>query len=73
MHAGKAEVRQPFFNCWFMSIPQLLVLLDDVTDAQTFRDALWSYRHIVTGTSDFYFEIANVRRMKAQAMADETL
>lgn len=68
-HAGKVEVHQPFFNCWFMSIPQFLILLDEVTDAETFRSALWSCRHIVTGTSDLYFEIANMRRMKVQATA----
>ena len=68
-HAGKTEVHQPFFNCWFMSIPQLLILLDEVTDAETFRSALWSCRHLVTGTSDLYFEIANMRRMKVQAAA----
>jgi hypothetical protein len=68
MHAGETEVHQPFFNCWFMSIPQLLVLLDEVTDAETFRDALWSCRHIVTGTSDLYFEIAHMRRMKAESV-----
>ena len=66
-HQGKAEVRQPFFNCWFISIPQLLVMLDEVTDADTFRNALWGCRHMTTGTSDLYFEISNMRRLKAAA------
>jgi len=64
-HKGKAEIHQPFFNCWFISIPQLLILLDEVTDADSFRGVLWSYRHMTTGTSDLYFEISNMRRMKA--------
>jgi len=68
-HAGKAEVRQPFFNCWFMSIPQLLILLDEVSDPATFKDALWSNRHMVTGTSDLYFEMSKMRRMKAEVAA----
>jgi hypothetical protein len=68
-HAGKTEVRQPFFNCWFMSIPQLLIMLDEVSDPETFRATLWSYRHMVTGTSDLYYEMSSIRRMKAQAAA----
>lgn len=71
-HSGKDEVRQPFFNCWFMSIPQLLILLDEVHDAKTFKSTLWSYRHIFTGTSDLYFEISHMRRMKAEVAAQPT-
>jgi hypothetical protein len=68
-HAGKTEIRLPFFNCWFMSIPQLLILLDEVSDPATFKSALWSYRHMVTGTSDLYFEIFKMRRMRDEAAA----
>lgn len=68
-HAGKTEIRQPFFNCWFMSIPQLLILLDEVSDPATFKRALWNYRHMVTGTSDLYFEIFNMRRVRDEAAA----
>ena len=68
-HAGKTEIRQPFFNCWFMSIPQLLIMLDEVSDPETFRATLWSYRHMVTGLSDLYFEMSNLRRMKAEVAA----
>jgi hypothetical protein len=68
-HGSKAEVINPFFNCWFMSIPQLLIMLDEVSDAETFRTTVWSYRHMVTGTSDLYFEISNMRRMKAEVAA----
>ena len=71
-HSGKTEVHQPFFNCWFMSIPQLLIVLDEVRDAETFKSALWSYRHMVTGTSDLYFEISNIRRMNAEVAAQPT-
>ena len=68
-HDGKTEIHQPFFNCWFMSIPQLLILLDEVSDPATFRSMLWGYRHMVTGTSDLYFEIFHMRRMRAEAAA----
>jgi hypothetical protein len=66
-HQGGAEIRQPFFNCWFVSVPQLLVLLDVVTDADSFRKALWSCRHMTTGTSDLYFEISNMRRLASNS------
>ena len=70
-HAGKAKIINPFFNCWFISIPQLLIILDEVSDPKTFRATLWSYRHMVTGTSDLYFEMSNMRRMKAEVAAQE--
>ena len=66
-HRGKTEIQQPFFNCWFISIPQLLVMLDEVADADSFREALWNCRHLTTGTSDLYYEISNRRRLKAAA------
>lgn len=63
-HEGKAEIRQPFFNCWFMSIPQLLVILDEVTDANSFKETLWRFRHMTTGSSDLYFEISRMRKLR---------
>jgi hypothetical protein len=37
---GGKQVHWPFHNCWFLSVPQLLVLLDDVNDCEAFRDAI---------------------------------
>jgi hypothetical protein len=56
--------RQPFFNCWFLSVPHLLLLLDGVSDGSAFKTVLWSTRHIITGNSDFYADLANMRKMK---------
>ncbi len=67
LHPGKKEVNQPFFNCWFVSAPQLLVLLDGVTDDAGFKTALWSCRHIVTGSSDLYFDLSHMRRLRREA------
>ncbi len=53
-----------FFNSWFLSIPQLLVLLDGVKTAQDFQSELWRVRHVETGSGDFYCELA--RRGEAQ-------
>jgi len=66
-HKDEAEVHFPFFNCWFVSVPQLLVLLDNVSDSSSFREALWDCRHITTGKSDLYFEIANMRRVRSSS------
>ena len=72
LHQGKSAVQQPFFHCWFLSLPQILVLLDGVTDPASFRAALWQVRHITTGASDFYFEFSNMKRMKAAAAAERS-
>ena len=66
-YPGQAQVRQPFFECWFISVPQLLVILDGVTDAAQFRQALWTCRHITTGAADLYYELSRMRRAQAAA------
>ena len=67
LHPAGTEVNQPFFHCWFLSVPQLLVLLDGVEGAEQFRDALWKTRSLATGTSDFYFENAFMRKAKTES------
>lgn len=58
----KGNDRQPYFECWFLSIPQILLLLDNVTDSKSFRERLWKIRHISRGTQDFYFEFSEAFR-----------
>ena len=62
LYPGGTEVNQPFFHCWFLSVPQLLVLLDAVDGPEQFRQALWKTRHLATGSSDFYFDNAFMRK-----------
>jgi hypothetical protein len=62
LHPGAAELDRPFFHCWFLSVPQILILLDDTHDATSFRQALWKTRHIITGSSDFYHDYAWFKR-----------
>jgi hypothetical protein len=59
------ELDRPFFHCWFLSLPQLLVLLDGVQGEEEFKNALWKTRHIVTGSSDFYFDLSYMRKLAA--------
>ncbi|MBP1625945.1 MAG: hypothetical protein H6Q00_420 [Holophagaceae bacterium] len=60
--------RFPFFNCWFLSVPQLLVLLDGVTDNKAFQEAILAVRHIHFGTSDFYAELSAGRKLSEAAV-----
>lgn len=58
-------MRQPFFHCWFLSLPQILVMLDDVNNADNFWTALRSTRHISTGSGDFYFDYSYMKTLSA--------
>ncbi|MNE35264.1 hypothetical protein D3C80_1290150 [compost metagenome] len=69
LRSGGSDVRQPFFHCWFLSVPQLLVLLDNVTDSAGFRQALWSCRHVATGSSDLYFDLSYMKRLRRETTA----
>lgn len=57
-----------FFNCWFLSIPQFLVLLDGVSSPEDLKAALWNTRHVSMGTMDFYFEHAHMRKNRAASV-----
>ena len=56
-----------FANCWFLSLPQMLIVLDDAIDAQSFQQALWTTRSLSHGTLDFYREYAEWKRMTSGA------
>jgi hypothetical protein len=60
---GRPESWRPFFNCWFLSIPQFLMLLDGVNDAEQFDAELMRTRHMTLGTKDFYFEYHYAKRL----------
>lgn len=69
--AGNTHYRA-FFHCWFLSVPQLMVLLDDVSDRESFRTALWKTRHIMTGSSDFYHDYAYMRKLMSTVPSPES-
>ncbi len=66
LHAMRPENVAPFHHCWFLSAPQLLVLLDEAHDAESFWQAWSSTRGIYMGTLDFYCEHARFKAMKEQ-------
>lgn len=57
----RIDARAPYHNCWFLSVPQLLILLDEAHDAESFERALFVTRSITFGTLDFYFEHARMK------------
>jgi hypothetical protein len=46
----------PFYNCWFLSVQVILLLLDGCNCGADFKSRLWSVRHVTGGTLDFYAE-----------------
>ncbi len=56
-----------FSNWWFLSVPQILYILDEVTSAQQFYERLRTIRQIIFGSLDFYqeYEFFNIRAAKA--------
>jgi len=62
----KGPTRNPFFHCWFLSVPQVLILLDSVRSNDDLKNALWETRHVYTGTLDFYFEHAQAKQRNLQ-------
>ncbi|RFP10078.1 MULTISPECIES: hypothetical protein [unclassified Duganella] len=55
--ANQPERWKPYSHCWFLSVPQFLILLDDVSSPEDFANALNLIRNKSTGTNDFYFDL----------------
>ena len=68
----KNESAQFFYHCWFLSIPQLLILLDNVQGPESFKEKLFSIRAITFGSLDFYFEYAQMRKMQSDALTEKS-
>ena len=67
LYPGERDYRQPFFNCWFLSLPQIMVILDDAKGVEDFKRAIWSTRHIETGGNDFYHAFAYMQDLPQRA------
>lgn len=53
-----------YFNNMFMSIPQLLTILDDVNNENDFRDLSISSQHVTYSTRCFYKEYSLQKKMR---------
>ncbi|KZC35667.1 MULTISPECIES: hypothetical protein [Rhodanobacter] len=60
------EKRNPFFACWFLSAPQLLVLLDGVSEPTEFLSRLSFLRRASYQTYNFYAEVKHGLTLRAQ-------
>lgn len=67
---GRPENYRPFFNCWFLSLPHLLILLDGVSNSDEFQNSLWKTRHIFTGSQDFYSDHAYMNKIISNAASN---
>ncbi|MEH2117441.1 hypothetical protein [Nostoc sp.] len=59
------RAKNPFYNCWFLSVPQLLILLDNVNSSDDLKRELWRTRSITTSSLDFYREYEYARELAA--------
>ncbi|MCC5651434.1 hypothetical protein LC609_16670 [Nostoc sp. XA013] len=59
------RAKNPFYNCWFLSVPQLLILLDNVNSSDDLKRELWRTRSITTSSLDFYREYEYARKLAA--------
>ncbi|MFP4298008.1 MAG: hypothetical protein ACLFT0_09135 [Spirulinaceae cyanobacterium] len=53
-----------FYNCWFLSVPQLLVILDNVQSSNELKQELWRTRSMSISSLDFYREYAYARKLE---------
>jgi hypothetical protein len=56
----KAFAHFPYFNCWFMSLPQLMEIINLSNDNNSFYDTFRKTKHVSLNTLDWYreFDIA---------------
>lgn len=54
----------PFFNCRFFSIPQLIEILSNTTNNDQFKLELNRTRHFSTGCNDWFKDYQFIRRIK---------
>lgn len=61
--AGSPENPRMFFNCWFLSLPQFLILIDDVYDKEGLEQKLSHSRYLSYNTNDFYYEFKLAKQL----------
>lgn len=58
----KAFEHFPFFNCWFMNLPQMLEIINLATDNDSFYDTLTKTKSVTFNTLDWYYEFDIITR-----------
>lgn len=54
----------PFFHCWFLGVPHVLIMLDQVGSNDDFATVLFRTRHVSTGTLDWYHDFEYLGGLK---------
>jgi hypothetical protein len=60
----KGFAHYPFFNCWFLSLPQLLEVINISSDNNTFHEVFRKTKHVTMSTLDWYREFDTVTKLK---------
>lgn len=68
----KEASNQPFFDCHFLGIPQLLFLLNGTRSADEFYANLGTIKHTVTRTLDMYHTLIYMKKLRASTSATAT-
>jgi len=53
----------PFYDCWFLSLPQFLILIDDLSEKKSIKKLLDKTKYISTNSLNFYFEYATAKKL----------
>lgn len=59
------DQNNPFFNCRFFSVPQLLEILSNSTNNEEFKVELNRTRHVSTGCKDWFKDYQFIRSLQA--------
>jgi len=54
----------PYFNCWFLSLPQLLEVINISTDNNSFYETFRKIKHVSRNTLDWYREFDIATKMQ---------
>lgn len=57
----------PFFNCWFLSLPQLMEVIDISTDNNSFYETFRKTKHVSMNTLDWYKEFDIATKLQHEA------
>jgi hypothetical protein len=56
-------IAQPFYDSWFLSLPQLLIILDNVNSSDDLKRELWKTRSSSAYFLDFYQEYYDAQKL----------
>lgn len=57
----ESYIKFPFFSCWFLSLPQLLILIDDSSSNDSFVNQIRKVKSVSFQSLDFYYEYSKLK------------